>query len=575
MDLRSLPFVDQLPGVAADAPPLVLEIDLSHGLASQAPADPLSALRRRNTPSISEVLAGLREAARDDRVVAVLLLGSDGVSSTHAEELGAGLDAVRAAGTATYAFAESYGEVGDGTVSYGLASRCGEVWVQPSGQVGITGLSATMMVVGGALEKLGVEPQFGQRREYKSAGELFSASSVSEPNREMTQRLARSATDEVLAVVADRRGIEPADLQAVVDAAPLRADDALEAGLVDRLGYRDELYDAIRAAHGDVELVYVHRYAKRADRRSPVDAVRRRGAPRVAVVPVHGGIHSGRSRTPSPFGGPSAGSDTVVAALRGARESDRVHAVVLHVDSPGGSAVASDAIRREVLRTRESGTPVIASMGGVAASGGYFVAMGAERIYALPTTITGSIGVVVGKLVMQGLAARLGIVREVVGTGQNSAMFAPETRFSEDQLARVEGWLDDVYDDFTRKAAADRSMPHEELEALARGRVWTGADALGHGLVDELGGRDVAIQRACERVGLRRDDADVVVWPPLAFADRLRPAESTHSPAAAVTTAPGPESMLAGLPGALLAGLHDATGVPLGALSLPWQVTLR
>lgn len=567
-----MPFADQIPGVPTAPTRLVLEIDLSQGLAERAPSDPLTALRQRNTPTLADVLTALRRAAVDDTVVGVLVLGADGLGATLAEELGAGLDAVRDAGTPTYAFAESYGEMGDGTVAYGLAARCSQVWLQPTGQVGLTGLSATMMTVGGALQRLGVEPQFDQRHEFKSAAELFSADTVSAANREMTGRLARSATDEVLAVVADRRGLAPRVLADVLEQAPVAASRSVEIGLVDRLGYRDEVYDAIRAEHGDVELVYAHRYAKRGGRRSPVAALRRRGAPRIAVVPVHGGIHTGRSRGAGPFQGPSAGSETVVAALRGAREADRVAAVLLHVDSPGGSPTASDAIRREVLRLREQGTPVVVSMGAVAASGGYYVSMAADRIVALPTTLTGSIGVLAGKFVLRGLTERIGLAREVVGTGPNSTMFAPEEPFTDAQLARLDGWLDEVYDDFTRKAAADRSLSYDRLEAVARGRVWTGADALERGLVDELGGREAAIAHLCSRLGRERDDVVVAPWPALSLADRLRPAESSHAPAAALT-APlsGPEGWWGALSGALL----DTSGVPLGALSLPWRIELR
>lgn len=160
-----MPFADQIPGVPTAPTRLVLEIDLSQGLAERAPSDPLTALRQRNTPTLADVLTALRRAAVDDTVVGVLVLGADGLGATLAEELGAGLDAVRDAGTPTYAFAESYGEMGDGTVAYGLAARCSQVWLQPTGQVGLTGLSATMMTVGGALQRLGVEPQFDQRHE--------------------------------------------------------------------------------------------------------------------------------------------------------------------------------------------------------------------------------------------------------------------------------------------------------------------------------------------------------------------------------------------------------------------------
>ncbi len=254
------------------------------------------------------------------------------------------------------------------------------------------------------------------------------------------------------------------------------------------------------------------------------------------MVAVHGGIIDGRSRQGGPGpGGRRAGADTVVAALRAAGENDRVKAVVLHIDSPGGSYVASDAIRRAVLQLRATGRPVVAAMGDVAASGGYFAAMPTDRIFALPTTITGSIGVLAGKFVVSELVQRLGVVRELVATGPNSTMFAPDVGFTDAQRMRLEAWLDEVYEDFTRKAAQDRGMAWEDLEPLARGRVWMGTDALRHGLVDELGGRAAAIAHACRLAGFSREGADVVSWPHLSLIDRVKPAESSHAPGAAMS----------------------------------------
>ena len=570
MDPRALPLLRNLPGAAA-LPPLVLEIDLSGGVLAKAPTDPLSALRQRHTPTLPDIVTALRHACGDDRVAAVILLGGNTIRSAQADEIGAGLDAVRASGTATYAFSESFGELGPGTIAYGLAARCEHVWVQPSGQLGLTGIASAVTLLRGVLDRLGVEPQFAQRHEFKTAADQLAAPEVSEANREMTTRLTASAMEQISATIADRRGMSADVLAEIVDRAPLSAVEARDGGLVDRIGYRDELYAAVRAAHGeDVELVFAHRYAKRRAKRSPVAQVRRRSAPQVAVVAVHGAIVGGRSREgrPGPVGD-RAGSDTVVAALRAAQGSDRVRAVVLHVDSPGGSYVASDAIRRAVLGLRASGRPVVASMGGVAASGGYFVAMGADRVLALPTTITGSIGVLAGKFVVAGLTQRLGVVRELVATGANATMFAPDAGFTDEQRARLDGWLDEVYDDFTRKAAEDRGMAWNDLEPLARGRVWTGADALHHRLVDELGGRDAAIAHACRLARLHRDAADVVDWPAVSLVERLKPAESTHAPAAAVA-----HPALGG-PEAWLASLGEAAGAPTGVLSLPWPVELR
>jgi len=570
MDPRPLQLLRGLPG-APTRRPLVLEIDFTGGVLRQAPVDPLSALRQRNTPTLPDIVTALRHAVGDDRVAAVVVLGGVTIGSAQADEIGSGLDAVRASGIATYAFTESFGEMGAGTIPYGLAARCEHVWLQPSGQVGLTGIASAVTLLRGVLDRLGVEPQFGQRYEFKTAADQFVATEVSDANRAMTTRLTASVMEQISAVIADRRGIAAHVLAEIVDRAPLSAAEARAAGLVDRVGYRDEFYAAVRAAHGeDVELVFAHRYAKRRTKRSPVEQVRRRRAPQVAVIAVHGAIVVGRSRQGRPGAiWDRAGSDTVVAALRTAQESDRVRAVVLHVDSPGGSYVASDAIRCAVLGLRASGRPVVASMGGVAASGGYFAAMGADRVFALPTTITGSIGVLAGKFVVAGLAQRLGVVRELVGAGANATMFTADAGFTDEQRARLDGWLDEVYDDFTRKAAEDRGIPWEDLEPLARGRVWTGADALSHRLVDELGGRDAAVGHACRLARLNRDAADLVDWPSLGLVDRIKAAESTHAPAAALA-----HPALGGLE-AWLAALGDAAGAPTGVLSLPWPIELR
>ena len=251
---------------------------------------------------------------------------------------------------------------------------------------------------------------------------------------------------------------------------------------------------------------------------------------------VHGPINRGRSGSARPLSGPTVGSDTVCAALRAARHDDHVKAVVLRVDSPGGSYVASDAIRREVVRTRESGRPLVASMASVAASGGYFVSMAADAIVALPGTITGSIGVLGGKQVVHDALARIGVNRESVAAGRRAAMFSTDRPFDDEEWQVVEAWLDEVYADFTTKAARDRSMAYEELERHARGRVWTGADAHGLGLVDEMGGLDRAVEIACARAGLARNKVNARPYPQVPLLQRIRPAESSAAASASPTT---------------------------------------
>jgi len=374
----------------------------------------------------------------------------------------------------------------------------------------------------------------------------------------------------VRATVARRRGLSDAEVASAMADAPLSADDAKDRSLVDRLGYRGELYAELRRRHGRdgrLRLLFAHRYARR-QAAHPVEQAMARRRPVVAVVPVHGSIVTGHSRSGGLLG-PLVGSDTVGAQLAQLRDDDAVKSVVLRVDSPGGSYVASDAIRAAVIALRATGRPVVASMGRLAASGGYFVSMPADRVVALPSTLTGSIGVLGGKIVVHETLARVGITRETIGSGPQATMFSSNLPYDDDQWARVQHWLDQVYDDFTRKAAEDRRLGHEELEPHARGRVWTGSDARDHRLVDQLGGLEDAIRAACERAGLRRDRVRVR-RPQPSLLERVRPPESTMSPAASVSReylGPG---------GELLRLLTESLGAPpTGVLSLPWDLRLR
>ncbi len=558
--------------ISTDHKPLVLEIDLALGLLATEPRDPLTALRSRTTPRLARILAGLRHGSTADEVVATVVHITPDVRVADAEELGLALRSFSAAGKPVIAWTESFGELGPGTVPYYLATAADEIWLQPSGSIGLQGIGLEVVTVRGLLDKIGAEPQFGQRHEYKTAAEMLMSTEISAPNREMTDRIGTSITDQVVGRTAAARALTENQVRDAMAAAPLTAQQALERRLVDHLGYRTDVYREVRARFGAgddgpeadrVRLLYAHRYSHSV-RRQAVNRLRRR--PVIAVVPVEGGIVTGRGHSPTPMNRPQAGSDTVVAALRAAADDDSVRAVVLRVDSPGGSYVASDAIRDAVLRVKRSGRPVIASMGPVAASGGYFVSMAADRIVALPSTLTGSIGVFGGKMVINETLARIGINREAIGS-RAATMFSSARVFEHDEWLKIEAWLDAVYADFTQKAAADRGLDLADLEADARGRVWTGADAKERRLVDELGGLRSAVELAARRVGADPDHVRLQQFPHLPMLARLRPPESSESPAAAVITArsSGPLELLARALGV------DDTGV----LTMPWRFAIR
>ena len=513
--------------------PLILELDLTDGAPEGQPTDPLSAVLSLRKLRLQDIVEGLRRARDDDRVRALVAkVGGGNIGLARVQEIRAAVEAFRASGKLTVAWAETFGEFTHGNVPYYLATAFDRIYLQPSGSVGLTGVAVEQLFLHDALAKVGVGFQSAKRQEYKTAADPLTERGFTGPAREAAERLAVSVVEQISAAIAERRGKTQDVARALLDRGPFLAADALAEGLVDALGYRDEVYAAVRQEAGqDAVLQYVARYAKP---RALAQRARRVPNPRehfVALVHASGPIRQGRSSR-GPMGS-AIGSDTVAAALRSARADDRVRAVLLRVNSPGGSAVASDTIWREVVRLRVAGKPVVVSMSDVAASGGYYIAMAADVIVAQPGTLTGSIGVIIGKPVVEEALGRVGITTDSVAEGARARMFTPFHPFTEDEWDRINSWLDLVYTDFVTKAADGRRMTPERMGELARGRVWTGADAAANGLVDELGGMAEAAEIVRRRAGLPAG-APLRAWPRVSPLDQLRPPESSESrPAAA------------------------------------------
>ena len=529
----------------------ILELDLQSLPPEAGGFDPLAMITGNGKPLLlGEAVAAIRRAAKDDRVAGLvarvqLAAGPPGP----VQELREAIVEFSAAKPAL-AWAETY----PGTMSYYLASAFGEVWMQPSGTVGLVGFATNALFLREALDKAGIQAQFIARGEYKSAANLFTEESYTEAHREADGRLIESLNEQVLSAVAQSRNVASADVGVLADRAPLLREDAVAGGLVDRIGFRDEAYARIAelagAPAGSVDdpsdpdappRLYLARYARTSASGSMPALPGRESKPTIAVVTLAGPIVSGRGgRTLSPLGTSSAGGDTIAAALREAGANDDVSAVVLRVDSPGGSVTGSETIWREVVRLRAAGKPVVASMGAVAASGGYYVSMAADAIVANAGTLTGSIGVVTGKFVARDLKARLGIGSDSVRTNANADAWSSNAPFTDEQHAHVAAEADLFYTDFVQRVADGRGMTGDAVDAVARGRVWTGADAMARGLVDELGGLRTAIDRAKVLAGLDADaDVKLVRLPGSSLLDALRPKASSQPAAASLPDALG------------------------------------
>ncbi|GAA3197918.1 signal peptide peptidase SppA [Actinocorallia longicatena] len=511
--------------------PLILELDLSEGVVEGSPPDPLSALLSMRRTHLRDVLDGLRKARRDPKVKALVVKISGGVGLALAQELRDAVAEFRAAGKLTVAWSETFGETGQGTSSYYLASAFEKVFLQPSGDVGFTGVALSEPFLKDALDKAGVEFRFGKRAEYKTAPNMFLEDSYTEAHAEASERLVASIGEQIVDGVAAARALPAGRVRELVDRAPLTAEEALEEGLVDELGYRDEVYSYVRRSAGkDAVLRFVTRY----NRSGIADRLPNRKEPDlVALVSAQGMIKLGRSgRSPIPGQGGAVGSDTLSAAIRSAVRDPRVKSIVLRVNSPGGSYVASDVVWREIVLARKAGKPVVVSMGNLAASGGYFISMAADTIVAQPGTLTGSIGVYTGKPVFSDLLQKLGVSFGSTAFGEHSQIYTTTRDFTDSEWDKINSSLDRIYADFTTKAAEGRKMALDVLEPLARGRVWTGADARERGLVDELGGLDHALDVARKAAGLPAD-APVRSFPQSSPLDRFKPPESSDDRSAA------------------------------------------
>lgn len=499
---------------------LPLDGELSETIAS-ADFDPFA----KEVKTLKQFLQAIENAKNDPRVKGIYSrIGGKGYNLTHIQEIRDAIIDFRKSGKFAYLYASS---MGGGLGNYYLASAFDEIWMQPMGVVAIAGLNAEMPFARDLLDKVGVTPNFYQRKEYKTAYENLTNSQMSDANRQAMGALIKDFSEIIVSDVAAARGLKTERFEKLIDQGIFLDQDAKDAGLIDHVAYVDQLAEKMNKIvtgdpkDKDLEYIPFNRYLKESVASADAQILNKTSEkPRIALIYVVGAIiDSNNGQAASGY----ATADTISAALFEAAEDDTVDAVVLRVDSPGGSPVASETILRAVEKVKEKKKPVIVSMGSMAASGGYWVSAYADYIFVRPTTITGSIGVLGGKFSAEGLWDKLGVNWDRIQYGENAAIWSMSRPFTSGEEERVNAMLDNIYDGFLERVSKGRNMSVEQVEQIARGRVWSGISAVDVGIADEIGGFNDALEYAADKIGApNRHGADIYILPkPLTKMEQL------------------------------------------------------
>lgn len=488
----------------------VLVLKVTGSMPDYAADDPMARLfGMEQSQSFSSLLTQLRKAKVDKRIGAILLdVDMPQMGWGKADELRDAIADFRTSGKPIYGFME----IGLNK-DYYIASACEKVFLPPSGDIYVNGFAAEAMFYRGSLDKLGVEPEVIQIGKYKSAPEQYTRKTMSDGQREVLNAVLDDYYARFVGGIAEARKKSPEDVKAIIDNAPYHGNEAQQQGLIDGALYRDQVYDELKnrlgyKADDKIRLVGGSDYKD-----VPSDSLGLNNGERVAVIYASGAINIGRSSRGG-FSGEMVGSDTLVKAINDAAADTSIKAIILRVDSPGGSALASD-LMWHALENAKAKKPLVVSMGDVAASGGYYISCNANKIVAEPSTVTGSIGVFMGKPVTKGLYDWLGITNEYVMRGKNAGIFRETEKWTDAERAKMQDQANKIYfDDFVPKVAKGRNKSAEDVNSIGQGHVWTGAQAKQNGLIDEFGGLEKAIEIAKGLANLPADkEVKRIVFP--------------------------------------------------------------
>ncbi len=486
----------------------ILTIDLDQSFAEVRPDNLLADINAENNQSFIDLLEIIAAASADERVKALVAqIGDSSLSLAQLEEVRAEIERFRNSGKKTYLFANGFGSFGNGLAEYSLATSFDEIVLQPKGEVGITGVNIEVPFVRKLLDKIGIEPEFYARHEYKNAFASFTDKQMSSTMRNELSKLGENLFNQKVVPAAEKRKLKRERMLELVNRAPISADEALKEKLVDKLEYRENLLQRLEKEYGAERFAARDYFYLLHPLRNPKY--------KIAVLIISGEIVAGNSVLNPLQGELVSGADTVIAQLKEIAKIENLKALVVRIDSPGGSFVAADAIRQAIADFKdEKKIPVVASMASYAASGGYFIALPADKIMADAATLTGSIGVLGGKPVLAEFWKKLDVTWDSVKFGNNAGMLSFNRGFSEDERAIFNRSLDMVYDDFVSQTAEARKISLLKMNELARGRIWTGEQAVKNGLVDEIGGYFQAIMTARELAKININDViNTVVYP--------------------------------------------------------------